>query len=74
MKDNISFIIHTSTDKEGLTNIPQSCGIHKTKKDAKKAMMNQASNDLSKGKYYFYRLIEQRTITHEVYPSIQTSE
>lgn len=73
-KTDSHYIINVSTDKEGIVNVPAQLGIYESKRDAKKAMMNQASKDLVEGNYYFYHLIEKKSIRHETYPSIEESK
>jgi len=74
MKTKNFFYLHISEDMEGLKNVPITGLSFATKKDAKKAMMDLASKDLTQGRYYFYRLIEQKMITHEIYPSTETTK
>lgn len=76
MKDNTTthFMIHMTKDKEGLVTLPIYNGSFKTKKEARKAMMNLAAEDLVNGRYYFYHLMEHKSIKHETYPSIETTE
>lgn len=61
-------MIHVSKDSKGMNPL-YSIGKYDTKKIAKKAMMDEASKDLTQGKYYFYELEEHKFITHEIYPS-----
>jgi hypothetical protein len=73
VKTDSHFFVHVYGDKDCLTGI-YTLGEYENKKDAKKAMMNQANNDLTYGCYYFYRIVEQKNITHETYPSTETTE
>ena len=68
------FLIQCSQDADGFQTIPIQLGVFLDKKEARKAMMDQASKDLVNGKYYFYRLEEHKFVTHEIYPSPSKSK
>lgn len=73
-KTDSHFLIHVSEDKEGIANIPVELGFYDSKKDAKKAMKRIACEDIVHGRYYYYHLMEQKTIRHETYPSTEESK
>jgi hypothetical protein len=67
---NKHYLIHVYQDKEllvHLKSIPTN-GEQKLKKVAK-IMKDAAYEDIVKGKYYFYNIVEQTTKSIEVYPS-----
>jgi hypothetical protein len=68
------FLIQCSEDADGFINIPIQLGVFLDKKQARKAMIDQASKDLIRGKYYFYRLEEHKFVTHEIYPTPSKSK
>lgn len=46
----------------------------KTRKEAIKKMKEYAHQDIVKGHYYFYKVIEQQMTTIDIYPTTETSE
>jgi hypothetical protein len=74
MKTTKSYLILASEDPQGLKNIPLNLGTFKDKRKARKAMIDQATKDLTHGHFYFYHLLEQKTIIHETFPNTQQSE
>ena len=75
MKPIKNYLIHVYNDGDintFLKSVPADKA--KTAKQALKIMKDAAYNDIIKGHYYFYNLIEQKMTTLVTYPSTETSE
>ena len=70
LKRKPHYLLHVYEDKDLLKHI-KSTAVRQTKKLAKKDMMDLASLHLTQGLYYFYELVEQKTTTIDIYPTIE---
>lgn len=68
-RDKIHYLIHVFEDKD--LNVFLKCPPCRAKdrKEAHKIMKNYAYEDIVKGQYYFYELIEQKMTSLETYPN-----
>lgn len=72
--DNTHYLLHVFTDRE-LKNFIKCPPLNKSnnRKDAVKQMKQYAHDDIVKGHYYFYKVIEQKMTTIDIYPSQETT-
>jgi hypothetical protein len=70
-RDSIRYLIHVYEDKT--LNVFLKCPPCRAKdrKEAHKIMKNYAYDDIVKGQYYFYELIEQKMTSLDIYPTIK---